>query len=93
MDLETAAVSIPGVDLEADRGAGLTEARAGVSAAPMASALVQASLHKVLESFFILYFVKRVLYQIESCKICYINLYLFFQLRYCLDLNLRIPCV
>jgi hypothetical protein len=50
VDLEIAGVSIPGVDLEADRGAGLMEARAGVSAAPMASALVQASPHKVLES-------------------------------------------
>jgi hypothetical protein len=49
VDLETAAVLIPGVDLEADRGAGLTEARAGVSAAPMGSDLVQASPHKVLE--------------------------------------------
>ncbi len=56
MDLEIAAVLIPGVDLEADRGAGLTEARAGVSAAPMGSDLVQASLHKVLESLFIVYF-------------------------------------
>jgi hypothetical protein len=49
VDLETAGVSIPGVDLEADRGAVLTEARAGVSADPMGSDLVQASLHKVLE--------------------------------------------
>jgi hypothetical protein len=57
VDLETAAVSIPGADLEADRVAGLTEARAGVSAAPMASDLVQASLHKVLEwNPFIVYF-------------------------------------
>ncbi len=47
MDLETAAVLIPGADLEADRGAALTGARAGVSAAPMASALVQAFPHKV----------------------------------------------
>ncbi len=41
------AVSIPGADLEADRGAGLTAARAGASAVPMASALVQAFPHKV----------------------------------------------
>ncbi len=56
MDLEIAAVSIPGVDLEADRGAGLTEARGGVSAAPTGSDLAQASPHKVLESLFIIYF-------------------------------------
>ncbi len=78
VDLEIAAVSIPGADLEADRGAVLTEARAGVSAAPTASDRVQASLHKVLESFFIVYFGGRVLYQIKSCKICYINLHLCF---------------